>query len=66
MAAAQAGLSAREIAERTKRIDGYGISKSVVGHLLAIGRSRRRTCQRRSADYITAVIGGQVSDYFRP
>lgn len=67
-AVAKAGLSTREIAIKTKEIDGYGVSKSLIGHLLSTGRFRRRTCQTRSADLIAKVLAeaiGEPVDLFR-
>lgn len=63
-AIAEAGLSIEELAEKTKTIDGYGISPSTIGHMVATGPSGRSKFEDRSCDLTAQALGKPIGELF--
>lgn len=64
-ALAEAGLSIEELAEKTKAIDGYGISCSTIGHMVSQGSSGRSKFEDRSCDLVARALGKPIEELFR-
>lgn len=62
----EADLSILRLAEKTKRVDParYGISKSLIGALVATGSSARDCCRPRSAALLSAALDKPLHDLF--
>lgn len=60
----KAGLSIEDLAERTRRIDGYGISRSAIGHMVSRGRSGRDEFEDRSCDLVARALDKPINDLF--
>ena len=63
-AMSEAGLSIEGLAERTRRIDGYGISRSAVGHMVSQGSSGRDEFEDRSCDLVAKALDKPVDQFF--
>ena len=63
-AMAAADLSIEDLAERTRRIDGYGISRSAVGHMVSQGSSGRSEFTDRSCDLVARALGKPLEELF--
>jgi hypothetical protein len=59
-----ADLSIEDLAERTKRIDGYGVSRSTIGHMVSTGPSGRDKFEDRSCDLVTKALGKAIAELF--
>lgn len=60
----EAGLSIEGLAEKTKLIDGYGISRSTVGQMVSQGPSGRDTFTHRSCDLVAKVLDKPIAELF--
>ncbi|MGW1998388.1 XRE family transcriptional regulator [Embleya sp. NPDC001921] len=62
----RADLSILRLAEMTKRVDPahYGVSRSLIGALVATGSSARDACRPRSAALISAALDKPLHDLF--
>lgn len=60
----EAGLSIEALAEKTKTIDGYGISPSTIGHMVATGVSGRSKFQERSCNLAAQALGKPIGELF--
>jgi len=63
-AMSEAELSTEGLAERTRKIDGYGISRSAVGHMVSQGPSGRNEFEDRSCDLVAKALGKPVEELF--
>lgn len=63
-AMAAADLSIEDLAERTRRIDGYGISRSAIGHMVSQGTSGRSEFEDRSCDLVAKALDKPIDDLF--
>lgn len=63
-AIAEAGLSIGDLARRTRAIDGYGISRSAIGHMVSIGPSGRDEFEDRSCDLVARALGKPREELF--
>jgi len=63
-AMAAADLSIEDLAERTRRIDSYGISPSTIGHMVSQGASGRSKFEDRSCDLVARALDKPVTDFF--
>lgn len=63
-AMAAADLSIEDLAERTRRIDGYGVSRSTIGHMVSQGPSGRSRFEDRSCDLVARGLGKPVGELF--
>jgi hypothetical protein len=63
-AIADAGLSIEELAEKTKAIDGYGVSRSTIGHMVATGPSGRSKFEDRSCDLVARALDTPITELF--
>jgi hypothetical protein len=63
-AMAEADLSIEDLAERTRRIDGYGISRSTIGHMVSQGSSGRSEFEDRSCDLVAKALDKPVTELF--
>ncbi|MER5694861.1 helix-turn-helix transcriptional regulator [Streptomyces mirabilis] len=63
-ALAEAGLSIEELAERTRLIDGYGVSRSAIGHMVATGPSGRSKFADRSCDLVARALDMPIKELF--
>jgi len=59
-----ADLSIEDLAERTRRIDGYGISRSTIGHMVSTGHSGRSKFEDRSCDLLAKALDKPVTELF--
>lgn len=59
-----AGLSIESLAEKTKAIDGYGISPSAIGHMVSQGASGRSTFRDRSCNLVAKALDKPVTELF--
>jgi hypothetical protein len=63
-AIAEAGLSIESLAEKTKGIDGYGISRSAIGHMVSQGSSGRNAFNDRSCDLVAKALDKPIAELF--
>lgn len=63
-AIAEAGLSIEELAEKTKAIDGYGVSRSTIGHMVSTGPSGRSKFEDRSCDLVARALDEPITKLF--
>jgi len=63
-AMSEAGLSIEGLAERTRRIDGYGISRSAIGHMVSQGTSGRGEFNDRSCDLVARALDKPIEELF--
>lgn len=63
-AMSHAGLSIEGLAERTRRIDGYGISRSAIGHMVSQGTSGRSEFNDRSCDLVARALDKPIEELF--
>lgn len=63
-AIAEAGLSIGKLAEKTKTIDGYGVSRSTIGHMVSTGSSGRSKFEDRSCDLVARTLDKPVAELF--
>jgi hypothetical protein len=63
-AMSEAGLSIEGLAERTRRIDGYGISRSAIGHMVSQGPSGREEFEDRSCDLVAKALDKPIDELF--
>lgn len=63
-AMSEAGLSIEDLAERTRRIDGYGIKPSTVGHMVSQGASGRDKFEDRSCDLVAKALSKPIEELF--
>lgn len=63
-AMAAADLSIEDLAERTRRIDGYGISRSTIGHMVSQGSSGRSEFEDRSCDLTAKALDKPIGELF--
>lgn len=63
-AMAAADLSIEGLAERTRSIDGYGISRSAVGHMVSQGSSGRSEFEDRSCSLVAKALGKPLAELF--
>lgn len=60
----EAELSIEGLAEKTKLIDGYGISRSTVGHMVSTGPSGRDAFEDRSCDLVAKALDKPRTELF--
>lgn len=63
-AIATAGLSIEELAEKTKAVDGYGVSRSTIGHMVSTGPSGRSKFEDRSCDLVARTLEKPIEELF--
>jgi hypothetical protein len=63
-AMSEAGLSIEGLADRTRRIDGYGIKPSTIGHMVSTGPSGRSKFEDRSCDLVAKALGKPLAQFF--
>ena len=63
-ALAEAGLSIGELAEKTKTLDGYGVSRSAIGHMVSTGPSGRSKFEDRSCDLVARALDKSIGELF--
>jgi len=63
-AMAAADLSIEDLAERTRTIDGYGISRSAIGHMVSQGSSGRSEFNDRSCDLVAKALDKSIDELF--
>lgn len=63
-AIAEAGLSIGDLAEKTKVIDGYGVSRSTIGHMVSTGPSGRDKFEDRSCDLVARTLDKPIEELF--
>lgn len=63
-AIAEADLSIEELAEKTKAIDGYGVSRSTIGHMVSTGPSGRSKFEDRSCDLVARALDKPITELF--
>lgn len=63
-AIAEAGLSIEELAEKTKAIDGYGVSRSTIGHMVSTGPSGRSKFEHRSCGLVARALDKPITELF--
>jgi hypothetical protein len=63
-AMSEAGLSIEGLSDRTRRIDGYGISPSTIGHMVSTGPSGRDKFEDRSCDLVARALNKPLAQFF--
>ncbi|MET7429564.1 helix-turn-helix transcriptional regulator [Streptomyces flaveolus] len=63
-AIAEAGLSIEELADKTKAVDGYGVSRSTIGHMVSTGPSGRSKFEDRSCDLVARTLDKPIDELF--
>ncbi|MFJ4785053.1 helix-turn-helix transcriptional regulator [Streptomyces sp. NPDC088794] len=63
-AMAAADLSIEDLAERTRTIDGYGISRSTIGHMVSQGSSGRSEFEDRSCGLVAKALDKPLGELF--
>lgn len=59
-----ADLSIEDLAERTRTIDSYGISRSTVGHMVSQGSSGRSEFEDRSCSLVAKALDKPIGELF--
>lgn len=60
----EAGLSIEDLADKTKAIDGYGVSRSTIGHMVSTGTSGRSKFTDRSCGLVARALDKPVEQFF--
>ena len=60
----EAELSIERLAEKTKAIDGYGVSHSTIGHMVSQGTSGRNKFHDRSCDLVAKALDKPIEELF--